>query len=566
MLGRSHELAQGGDHLRVLAELLANVLPLPDGRPRVAQFVGLDLGDAPTIGPPLQRHGRDRGTSLEHAHQLLPSLVALEQLHHGRQRLGIGPLGFEHRAPVGERPVGIAELGRELCCLTKHLVAQRSRPLELRQPLEHRQPLGGTLARRQQLVEAVGGAQRTLGLGIARLQHARVQLDGSDAVVQGVVAQVRGIEQQGHALRAVGARVGRGDQGRRRQVVPARAATELPQLLACVGVAGIADQQRAVLVHGLGVATEDGEPAAELALDGALLVGLGKAERLPEHADHVVGPVDDLVGLAQQAERLAPSILGAGVELEDGLEVATRLGIIRALTDQRPELLERLAEIAQPFQAADRDLETGRARLGHRQLRQQAAPQLDQVLPALVALEQTLERGHELGVGGIEHQQLADVVRGSTGLVREVLGYVGRVVEQAAAFVLVGRLLQQPIVDRKQLGPLLSLGEHHGQPLEGPFGLDVALHDDAEQPGQPLGAVEVPDLAELHRALGQGAPDVLAERALEQLAVQIRDIVGPLQGVGQLFDVTPGSVVVRGTARGRQGREKGLLSPVGGWR
>ena len=139
--------------------------------------------------------------------------------------------------------------------------------------------------------------------------------------------------------------------------------------------------------------------------------------------------------------------------LEQPLELRTRQVVAGALLEQRLELVERLRRVGQLVEVASRDLDAELASFDRRQRGQSPTPQRDQIAPPLLSLEQASQRRFELGVAAVELELLDHVIGRALLLIGEVLGHVGRVVEQPLARVLVGRDRERAVVDGEQLVP-----------------------------------------------------------------------------------------------------------------
>ena len=208
------------------------------------------------------------------------------------------------------------------------------------------------------------------------------------------------------------------------------------------------------MLHRPAVVAGDAEPGPELAVQVGPLVVVDEVERALEHPDHVGRAFAGVVVLAQQRQRATAQGQGGAVVLEQPLEQRAGFEVPGALFEQRLELVEGLAGIVESVEEARRDLDPQDPGLDRRERGQAPPPQVDQVAPPLLPLEQAGEVGLELGVAAVELELLDHVVGGALLLIGEVLGHVRGVVEQALARGLVGGDRERAVVDPEQLGPL----------------------------------------------------------------------------------------------------------------
>ena len=249
--------------------------------------------------------------------------------------------------------------------------------------------------------------------------------------------------------------------------------------------------------------------------------------------------------VAQQIERALAHLGGRarrGGQLLEQLAGALVRGLAARLGQQQANGLERAGRLAQVLEPGARDAQANGRALGRRRVLDAAVPELDQLAPGLVLLEQALESKRLLGVAG-DAVEPAQVVDGLLRLGRQVLGDLVGLVEQlllARAIDLAG---QGAVVEREQLVPALGHGQRHRQSLERPLRARRQLEHAGEHLGQSAVILPEPLLLKTRGALADRLRLIGSEVAREHALVRGGDLVGAVELAGKLFDCVPGGVV-----------------------
>ncbi|MBK7078261.1 MAG: hypothetical protein IPH44_38955 [Myxococcales bacterium] len=218
-----------------------------------------------------------------------------------------------------------------------------------------------------------------------------------------------------------------------------------------------------------------------------------------------------------------------------------------------------LGRVAQVVEVTAGDARAALLALGLALALEPALPQRDQIGPALVALEQALERQAELVIVGRERQQALQVADRLLGLVGDVLGQLRGLAQQLDAAAAVLDRGQRPIVEAQEIAPALVLGVEHAQPAERGLRLRRQIEDLAEDALGDLGLVAEPLVAERRRALADHLDDLGVEPLLQRVAVGRDHLVGLVGVSRQLFELVPGCRRMRRALDvGNGGREVAL--------
>jgi len=404
--------------------------------------------------------------------------------------------------------------------------------------LEHAEPL----ARPAGLVVERGEPARDrelLGLrGAAGGRGLDQQRDRALDVGQALEPGPRGLAEQADLAGRVARRARGGGDTVGVAIVVSAALGELAQLLLGRRRARAHREQRGVVIHRGGQIVELGEPRAGLLVQRPAPGGVERDDLL-EHADHLARPRGAVVVRAQQVERGVADGLAGGRRLEHALEQLGRLAIVVGLGEQRlggGESALRIAEVVEPdlgdAQPAALAFFLGLAV-------EPALPQVDQLGPALVALEQALEALADLSVLGRERQQLLVVADRLVGLVGDVLGELRGLAQQPGAAGPIPGRLDRAVVDAERVVPALGVGVEQRQPGERGVGRRRQRADADQDLLEDRGLLAEPPVAELPGALADHLGDLGLEVAAERRIVELDHIVGSLEIIGESLGFFP---------------------------
>ena len=334
---------------------------------------------------------------------------------------------------------------------------------------------------------------------------------------------------------------------------------EVRELLLRVLRGRILDEHRRPVGHRVGGLPPRGDASAELPVQGELLVALREAQRHAEHADHVLGAIGRLVALAQQIQRAAAHVGRRVLERHDALEQRQVGRLVGLGLEERADLGEGRGGVTEIVEIASRDALPHGERVGLGGLLGAAAPEMDELLPALLPLEETLEARDQLPVAGAQGEELREVVDGAIGGAGEVLRELRSLVEELLAARVVSGSGEAAVVDGQQLGPALADREDHGDALQRPVRLGIDLEHARQHAHQVGGVLREPLLVEAHRALPQRLRQVTAQILRQHGAIERADLVRSLRLLGELLQPIPARVVLR-IRLGRSERLRQLIA------
>ncbi len=300
------------------------------------------------------------------------------------------------------------------------------------------------------------------------------------------------------------------------------------------------------MVHGRGVVFQRRQPRARLLAQGLALVGRGHLDRGLEHADDLARALGALVVQAQEVERARPHVAGRAVVGDDALEELARRPVVLGLGQQRTHGFERARWLVQIVEPASGDAQPALLALLGPLILELRFPERDEIAPALVALEQALQRALELDVTGLERHQLLQVADRLVGLIGDVLGHLRGLLQELDTTRVVVGVLQRVIVEREHLIPALQAGEHHREPLERPLGVGVDLQDTEQDVLARGRVVAEPLLDQVGGPLAEGNGQLHRQVPGQHRPVQRSDLVGAIELVRERLDDVPTLQISRG--------------------
>ncbi|MEZ4406387.1 MAG: hypothetical protein R3A52_07930 [Polyangiales bacterium] len=331
---------------------------------------------------------------------------------------------------------------------------------------------------------------------------------------------------------------------------------ELFEALAVRRRLGLELDEGGELGHGLGVAARGEEPLGELAVHvGARGLVLGDAQGEAQDAQDVFVAARGLVVVLEVGDGAPGGVGDAG--RGDALEERPRR---RSVAPAGEELLggaQGLGGLVEGVEPQRRDPRPRRVGRVGGEVRQALRPESDQVAEAPVPLVEALQRAGDLRVGVVHRELQLEVADRALGLVGEVLGDVGGLVEEepAALAVVFGHRLDGRVVEREELAPARPHREQHRQALKGPVGVGRAQEHRAQERLQGLGLAR-PLVVPRDGALTDAGDVVGAERPREGGAVARGDLVGVVEGARGVFGGAPrgveGGVTVEVRQRGAE--------------
>ena len=211
-----------------------------------------------------------------------------------------------------------------------------------------------------------------------------------------------------------------------------------------------------------------------------------------------------------------------------------------------------------------RDAKPQLAGLGPGEHLQAEAPGGDQLGPALVPFQQTLERRRDLAVAGPQAEQLIEVADRARVITDEILGDSGRFLQHVGAPIQAAAHRQPGVVGVEHLAPALRHREGDDQRAEGPVGIGRRLQHRAKHLDR-LGRVLAEAVGgETYGAVGQHPQHRLGHLGTEVRAIEVQQLARPvLVGDDGRLQAFPGRLV-RGLCR-RCG-ERFLEQAVRQWR
>ena len=334
------------------------------------------------------------------------------------------------------------------------------------------------------------------------------------------------------------------------------------------------------MIERLGLPPLAHQELGDLAVERGPALRLGGSQRHAEDADDLPRLAAGRVVAAQLAEGARTHRRHGAGEGEDALQDGHRGLRARRVGEQRQRLVERLGRARQPVEQARRDLRPPRLRRRRVEIAEVRAPQVDQLSPAPLALQEALQRLGDLPVARRQLGERLQVLDGAIGAPGQILGDLRGLAVQLGAARRLRRSGDDPIVERQQLVPAPLDRVLHGEPPEGPVGGGIDGQRAVQHGGhggavlEPLGEEADRALAELQRQLGwdlgvdDGAVGVRhVLRALEigreplGLVPQLRALGGGGDGGDGL-----GELGRRGRGRERDGQGHGLGGGRGGRR
>ncbi len=550
--GLGEQIGERADALLVVLVVGDDALPRRDGGVQIGALLVMDLRDAHEVRALLVERRRLARAALERGDEIIPALLALEDADPGVERGQIRRVAVDAPAPELERAVGVAERLGELGGLAEDRGARDLVRLEVRLALEHGEALLRLLGLRVECGEPAGDVELLLFGRAADRGCLDVELDRARRLVQPIESRARGLGEQRDLARRILRGACGGGEARREPLVLTALLGERAQLL--LGGRRIRRQleECGVMIHRRRQIAEVGEPRARL-LAQLVRARRSEGDDLLEDANDLARPRRRVVVRAQQVE-CGGAHAGRGLlRLDDPLEQRAAVRVVFRLDEQHLRGTERVPRIAEVVEPARRDPRAAALAVLLRLAVEPAFPQRDQIRPALVALEQTLEAGVDLRIVRDERQQLLVVADRLLGLVRDILRELCGLTKQANATrpILVG--LDRAVVQREHVGPALGDGEQHREALQRRLRCRRELEHARQDLLEDLGIVAEPLVAEARRALADHLGDLRFECCGQRLAVQRDDVVGLVELGGEGFGVFPRAHRVRRMLDGGSG-------------
>jgi hypothetical protein len=436
-LGLLVERLERGQRRPLRPELVEHDLPRADGLGHVAERSRQGLGGLGQGAAAIGRIGLFLLASAQDAHQLAVRRRALVQALERGERGEIGGVVVEALLPGDD---GVRRIVEHRLVEAADALVERAALLhvgfEAHLEVQH---LG------EGLVLALGGAdlrerlgRRDHQRGVLRIdrEHAAVDLLGAELVLEEVLADARDQHEDLALGGGRGRGVGRGGEHGRDLLVIGEATPDLHEALARVGVLRLErdelgqGRERARVVAQALVA-QDAHPAQQIAALGlirsALATDLQHAHELP---DLVLGLVDMLEHLGRAEAQLG--------QLQQALDELPRLGVALADREHVLEVLQGLRRRLLPIEvdAPEGELDVDGLLRGRRV--EAALEQRGEILPALLALVELLQRVERRGVERVDYEDPLVVADGLAGVADDVLGDEGDLVEELDALLVVG--------------------------------------------------------------------------------------------------------------------------------
>ncbi len=447
-------------------ELVEHRAPPGDGLGDVPDLVGERLGGLDQGAAPLGLGGLGLLARVEHGDEIAPRRGALVEALQRGERRHVRRIVGEARAPGDDGLVRVLEHRLvEAADALVELAALLHVGLELDLDAE---VLGEGVVAALAGVDAAEGLRRRdhqRGIVAIDLDDALVDLLGAGLVLEQIFEDPRDFHEDLAAGRGRGRGVGGGGEHRRHLLVVGEAAADLHEALAHRAVLGL---ER----HELG---EGGEGAVIVA-EALVAEHAHAAEQLAPIAlvrRALAADLEDAHQLADLVARLVDALEHAGgavaevADLQQALDELAGLAVVLADAEHVFEVAERLRGLVQPIEV---DAPEGELDVDRLLLRGGVEPVLEQrreILPALLALVELLQRVERRRVERVEDEDALVVADGLGRIADDLLGDEGDLVEQLDPILLVGRALGGAIVELFQLGPALTRGEDLLEAVEG---------------------------------------------------------------------------------------------------
>ena len=242
---------------------------------------------------------------------------------------------------------------------------------------------------------------------------------------------------------------------------------------------------------------------------------------------------------AQQIEGRLANLFVRVVRVDDPLEELRALLVVIRLGKQRLGRCECALGIAQTVEPHRRDSRPVPLALLLRLTLEPALPQLDQVGPPLVPLEQTLEALADLDIVGRERQEQLVVADRLVGLIGDVLRELRGFAEQAdPARAILGRF-DRAIVEAECIAPALCDGVDDAEALERRVRGRCEPRDAHENLLEHGRIVTEPFIAEPAGAFADHLGDLRLDGRSERFVVQRDDLVGLVEVGREGLDLFP---------------------------
>ncbi len=298
------------------------------------------------------------------------------------------------------------------------------------------------------------------------------------------------------------------------------------------------------MIHRGGQILELGEPAARLLVELARASGIDRDHAL-EDADDLARTLGLIVVRAQQIEGGLANLLVRVRGLDDPLEELRALLVVVGLGEQRLGRREGALGIAQAVEPHRRDARPVALAVLLRLTLEPALPELDQIRPALVALEQTLEALADLGIVGRQRQELLVVADRLVGLIGDILRELRSFAQQAdAARTILGRF-DRAVVETERIGPAFGDRIDDAEALQRRVRRRSESRDAHENLLEHGRIVTEPFVAEPARALTDHLGDLRLDGRSERFIIERDDLVGLIEVGREGLDLFPGAHRVR---------------------
>jgi hypothetical protein len=247
--------------------------------------------------------------------------------------------------------------------------------------------------------------------------------------------------------------------------------------------------------------------------------------------------------LAQQIQRAHPGRRGHPFITQHPFQQGGQRRVRRRSGQQRAGDLQGLGRPAELLVQGDRQpsLQLGGLRRG--QGDDPLLPDRDQLLPALLAFQQPLQRRGGLQVRGIQPEQLLEVADRPAVLTGHVLGDVRGLAQQPLAPRGIGDGRQPGVVRVQQLRPALAHGQRGHQGLEHPLLIGRRRQHPGQQVGHLGGVFPEHVGGEAHRPVGQQLAHRRRRLLLQMAQIQIDELGGLARARGHVLQPFPGAVV-----------------------
>ena len=160
---------------------------------------------------------------------------------------------------------------------------------------------------------------------------------------------------------------------------------------------------------------------------------LGEPDRGEQELRHARAGAGRFVAQAQGVERVEARLGRGAFVPEQPLEQPRERGVLVQVGEQHAHLGERRVGLAELLVQRGRDAKPQLAGLGAGEHLQAEAPGRDQLGPALVSFQQTLERRGDLAVARPQAEQLIEVADRARVITDEILGDSSRFLQHVGA-------------------------------------------------------------------------------------------------------------------------------------